>query len=244
MLPRVCEPPPVAPKLEADAYREMDHEEVNRRFVLDLLESGPVGPRVIDLGCGPALIPIALCELADQIADGNLDCADHGSDLSNLEVMGVDQCIEMLELARVELEFSGRVGQIQLEQVDLNDLDGLQSELAETVISNTVLHHLDDPINAMRLAVKTLRPGGRLFIRDLCRPGSDAEVERLVDLHGGPSTDAESPIAPRQLLRQSLHAALTLSEIREIMQSLGIETDRVKMTSDRHWTLDCTRPEI
>ncbi|MCM2371223.1 class I SAM-dependent methyltransferase [Aporhodopirellula aestuarii] len=243
MLPRVCEPPPLDPKLEADVYREMDHGDVNRGFVRDLFESGPVGPRVIDLGCGPALIPITLCETAAAIVEGSRPAVSHGSDLSSLQVMGVDHCVDMLELARVELEFAGMLGQIQLEQVDLNDPDGLQSELAETVISNTVLHHLESPINALRLGIKALRPGGRLFVRDLYRPETDREVERLVELHGGSAEAATSGIDPRQLLRQSLHAALTLEEIREIVATLGIDPGCVNMTSNRHWTLDCVRPE-
>ncbi|MFG0255394.1 MAG: class I SAM-dependent methyltransferase [Rhodopirellula sp. JB053] len=174
MLPRVCEPPPQDAKLDAEAYREMDHEEVNKRFVLDLLKSGPVGPRVVDLGCGPALIPIMLCETLEAIAEGSAGIegsADHPHCNPNeLQLMGVDYCVEMLELAQVEIDFAGRLDQIQLEHADLNDISSLQSELADTVISNTVLHHLDSPENALRLAMNVLRPGGRLFTRDLYRP--------------------------------------------------------------------------
>ncbi|EMI56343.1 class I SAM-dependent methyltransferase [Rhodopirellula sallentina] len=160
MLPRVCEPPPEDAKLDAEAYREMDHEEVNKRFVLDLLESGPVGPRVVDLGCGPALIPIILCETLEAIAEESTGADQPHANPDELQVMGVDSCVEMLELAQVEIDFAGRLDQIQLEHADLNDLSSLQSELAETVISNTVLHHLDSPENALRLAMKVLRPGG------------------------------------------------------------------------------------
>jgi len=251
MLTRVCEPPPADPKYEANLYREMDHGDVNRRFVNDLLDAGPIGPRVIDLGCGPALIPILVCEISESRAEAEPDCeaVAEGTDAPEpLRVMGVDHCIEMLELARTELEFAGRIEQIQLEQVDLNDPDGLPSECADTVISNTVLHHLDHPIGALRLALKTLRPGGRLFVRDLVRPATDEEVERLVALYAGASdadtgANESSTLSPAQLLRQSLHAALTLDEIRQILVELGADPERVVMTSDRHWTLDCPRPE-
>ncbi len=251
MLSRVCEPLTDDPRCEAEVYREMDHGDVNRRFVTDLLSGGPVGPRVIDLGCGPALIPIMLCEHAEQTAGGTSpsdaddDASDTDDDLpgenfSELEVMGVDNCAEMLELARIEIEFAGRLRQIQLQQIDLDDAEALQTDLAETVICNTVLHHLDDPSTAVRLAIRALRPGGRLFIRDLTRPETDADVERLVALHGGAANEDGNGISPRQLLRQSLHASLTLGEIRDLVSELGIDANCVNMTSDRHWTLDCS----
>jgi hypothetical protein len=75
--------------------------------------------------------------------------------------------------------------------------------------------------------------GGRLFVRDLARPDTDADVERLVTLFSG-----EESKYGQQLFRQSLHAALTLDEIRTIAGGLGIRPDDVQMTSDRHWTLD------
>lgn len=272
MLTRIGEPAAADPKLEANVYRDMDHREVNLRFVTDLLDAGPVGPRIIDLGCGPALIPILLCEVtesraesATQIASGSGGQIAIGSGVEisaasppppvPLRVMGVDHCIEMLELARLELEFAGRTAQIQLEQIDLSDPDGLPMEIADTVISNTVLHHLDDPSTALRVAWKALRLGGRLFVRDLFRPASAAEVERLVALHGGPEEECKDggelatngvvdrrSVSPSQLLRQSLYAALTLDEIKQMVEQLGIDRESVAMTSDRHWTLDCVRP--
>lgn len=234
MLSRVCEPLADDPKCEAVVYRDMDHGDVNRRFVTDLLSGGPVGPRVIDLGCGPALIPILLCECVAQL---------DSDDIRQLEVMGVDNCVEMLEIARIEIELAGRLREIQLQQIDLNDPEALQTNLANTVICNTVLHHLDDPSTALRLAIRALRPGGRLFIRDLVRPETDADVERLVVLHGGSARVDASGVSPPQLLRQSLHASLTLAEIRGLVSDLGIDADCVNMTSDRHWTLDCRCPE-
>lgn len=230
MLSRVCEPPAEDPKLEAALYRDMDHSDVNRCFVADLLSGGPVGPRVIDLGCGPALIPILLCEHVSQL---DLDGVCH------VEVMGVDNCVAMLELARMEIELAGRLKEIHLQQIELNDAEALQENLADTVISNTVLHHLDDPSSALKLAVRALRPSGRLFIRDLVRPQTEADVERLVALHGGTACGDPTDTSPSQLLRQSFHASLTLGEIRELVSSVGIGPECVNMTSDRHWTLDC-----
>jgi len=38
------------------------------------------------------------------------------------------------------------------------------------------------------------------------------------------------------LFRDSLHAALTLEEIRSLVVELGYAAETVTMTSDRHWT--------
>lgn len=233
MLKRILEPLPEDASTDARIYLEMDHAAVNQAFVEDLFQAGPVGPRVIDLGCGPALIPILICEHAERelAADST----------TPLEVMAVDQCVEMLELARYELEFAGRIEQIHLEQVDLTDPLSLQSEIADTIVCNSVLHHLPNPIDAVTLALRAARPGGRLFIRDLFRPDTESEVEAIVDRYCPDQPDSlehAQILYQRQLLRQSLNAALTLDEISEAVAGLGIDARSVKMTSDRHWTID------
>ncbi len=65
-IERILEPEVMDTPEEARDYNAMDHSEVNRKFVDDLL-AGPVGPRVIDLGCGPAAIPIELCQRAPSV---------------------------------------------------------------------------------------------------------------------------------------------------------------------------------
>ncbi|TWT92542.1 class I SAM-dependent methyltransferase [Neorhodopirellula pilleata] len=231
MIPRTCEPIADDPLVEAEIYRDMDHTIVNRQFVDDLILGGPVGPWVVDLGCGPAHIPILLCEAIQ--GDGGE--THYRPAQERLRVMATDVAVEMLEIAKFEIEMAGRVEQIELQQIDLNQPNALQADIADTLMCNTVLHHLDDPTNAIGLAIRAAKPGGRLFVRDLFRPASSAEVEALVEQHGGESSSA-------QLLRQSLHAAFTLDEIRTIIAPLGIEAEAVQITSDRHWTIDWTKP--
>lgn len=217
-LPRVPEPTFLTPADEASEYLGMDHSEVNRRFVDELL-TGPVGPRVIDLGCGPALIPIELC----------------GRDRS-YEVMAVDGTVEMLELAKVEIDMAGLLDRISLHHADATSMDDFEDAMADTVISNSLIHHLDEPANGLATAVRLVKPGGRLFVRDLYRPDSADTVEQLVQQYAGEENDHA-----QQLFRQSLHASLTLSEIRHLAGGLGISEQHVQMSSDRHWTIDWTK---
>lgn len=220
-LPRTLEPEVMDDELEVREYQQMDHSQVNERFVVDLIAGGDVGPRVIDLGCGTAEIPVLLCQR-----------------LNEAEVLAVDSSVEMLEAAKIEIELGGVVGRIYLEHADCKELAGFESQTANTVISNTVLHHIAEPALFLEQAVRILAPGGRLFIRDLVRPTTESDVEALVAQHAAGESDYA-----QQLLRQSLHAALTLNEVIEMLNDLGIPSTSIQMTSDRHWTLDWTRGE-
>ena len=215
-LPRVLEPEVMDSYEEAVEYDQMDHEAVNRAFVDDLIKGGTVGDRVVDLGTGTALIPIELCK---RHAD--------------VQVMAVDASVEMLDLAKRRIEIAGMLSRIQLMHGDAKSLDDLATAMADSVISNTLLHHLPEPAQAIAAAMRIVVPGGRIFIRDLVRPANADEVDRLVALHAGNATDAA-----KKLFRESLHAALTLEEARDLFASFGFPRTTVNMTSDRHWTFD------
>jgi ubiquinone/menaquinone biosynthesis C-methylase UbiE len=220
-LPRTPEPKTLSPLKEAEEYEAMDHQGVNLQFVEDLCSAGPVGPQVIDLGCGPASIAIELCRK-----------------LPSIDLRAIDGEVEMLEIAKREIDIAGMLDRISLDHADVCAMEHYQQGMADTVISNSLLHHLDEPRIGLETATRLLPPGGRLFLRDLVRPGSQEEIEALVERYTG----QENEIG-QQLFRQSLHAALTLDEIRQIasglgIRGLGISDESVQMTSDRHWTMD------
>lgn len=219
-LSRTLEPEVMDAGDEAHVYQAMDHRPVNERFVDDLIAGGPVGPRVVDLGCGPGDIPIVLSRRCPEVS-----------------VLGVDLSVPMLELAKVEIDIAGVIDRVTLEQADAKSMDGFDDRIAETVMSNSLAHHLDEPRAMLEQAIRLLTPGGRLFLRDLVRPDSEADVERLVELHAGEESETA-----QQLLRQSFHAALTLEEIRSLCGGFGFAAGHVQMTSDRHWTVDWVKP--
>ncbi len=216
LLLRVLEPEVMESYDEASEYDQMNHSAVNRAFVDDLIAGGAIGDRLVDLGTGTALIPIELCKRR-----------------SDVRVMAIDASVEMLELAKRRIEMASLIGRIQLMHGDAKSLEDVESEMADTVMSNSLIHHLPDPRQAISVAMRIVVPGGRIFIRDLVRPASGAEVDRLVNLH----TAGASAIA-KKMFRDSLHAALTLNEARELVVSCGFSPSSVKLTSDRHWTFD------
>ncbi|WP_218933794.1 class I SAM-dependent methyltransferase [Rubripirellula lacrimiformis] len=238
-ISRVLEPKASDLSQEAWDYHNMDLLAVNQRFVTDLMAGdlsagnrnapGPaaetpslVGPRVIDLGCGTAQILILLCQ-------------QH----SAVEAMGIDSEVAMLEIAKVEIDIAGMLDRILLQHADVTDMDVFEDGMADAVISNTVMHHLDQPELGFATAVRLVRPGGRLFVRDLFRPDTEDQVESLVEAHANGESDSG-----KQMLRQSLWAALTLDEARQIGSQLGVDPESIQMTSDRHWTIDWIKPDL
>jgi len=102
----------------------------------------------------------------------------------------------------------------------------------DAVISNSIIHHIPEPRSAFREMVRVLRPGGALFIRDLLRPRDLETLEAIVATYAGQANDRQ-----QRMFHDSLHAALSLDEVRALLRDAGLASDWVGQTSDRHWTI-------
>jgi ubiquinone/menaquinone biosynthesis C-methylase UbiE len=229
-LPRTLEPEVMDTAEEARDYDAMDHAEVNARFCEDLLAFRPgLSGKVLDVGTGTALIPIELCRRAPGVEMTALDLAAH-----------------MLALARRNVERAGLSGRIRLMQVDAKRA-GWPDRAFDAVVSNSIVHHIPDPRSVLAEMHRLVRPGGVLFVRDLARPESLERLAQLVSTYAPvPAIDDAEVRAmherQRDLFEASLHAALTVDEVRAMAAPLGVPADAVRATSDRHWTLACVRP--
>ena len=212
-LERVLEPEVMDTYEEARDYDSMGHQEVNTFFVQDLLASGEIGIDVLDVGTGTAQIPVELCRQ-------NEEC----------RVIAIDMAAHMLDLARFNIEVDGFTQRIYLQQIDAKDMN-FEQDMFDCVISNSIIHHIPQPRLVLQEAIRVARPGGLLFFRDLMRPGSGEEVSRLVEMYAGDENPHQ-----KQMFDDSLRAALSLEEIREMVTNLGFQGDSVQATSDRHWT--------
>jgi hypothetical protein len=65
----------------------------------------------------------------------------------------------------------------------------------------------------------------------LLRPPDESTLARLVATYAGSATEHQ-----QQMFRDSLGAALTLAEIRDLVATLGFDPAGVQQTTDRHWT--------
>lgn len=78
--------------------------------------------------------------------------------------VGIDANLEMLALARANLEAAG-LKHCSVRQGDLYDL-AMPRDSFDVVMLHQVLHYLDDGARAIREAARVLRPGGRLLVVD------------------------------------------------------------------------------
>lgn len=219
MLSRLLEPEVMDSPREAMDYDAMDHSTVNRVFVDDFLQlwrarfGGGVVGEVLDLGTGTAQIPIELLRREP-----------------GFQVLAIDLAESMLAIGRRNVEAAGFSDAIQLELIDAKRLPYADDRFA-AVMSNSIVHHIPEPVDVLAAACRVVRPGGLLFIRDLLRPPDDAAVRQLVDTYAAGANEHQ-----RQLFEASLRAALSLEEVRDLVSRLGHQPDQVRRTSDRHWT--------
>ncbi|MDC0675721.1 class I SAM-dependent methyltransferase [Nannocystis radixulma] len=223
MLQRILEHEVMDTPEDARDYDAMDHAAVNAAFCDDFLALGPPPACIVDFGTGTALIPIALCERA-----------------AGFSVVAIELAENMLALARDNVTRAKLGERILFEKADAK---GTRFEDASfgAVISNSIVHHIPEPGQLFAEMWRVAARGAVLFVRDLHRPNSEAEVDRLVALYTGePPRDAALVASferQRALFRDSLCASLTVAEIAAMVAPLGIPAAAVTMTSDRHWTL-------
>jgi ubiquinone/menaquinone biosynthesis C-methylase UbiE len=224
VLPRTPEPEIMDSETEARDYDAMDHREVNATFCVDLLAVRSEPRRVLDAGTGTALIAIELCRRAGEAT-----------------VEAIDRAGPMLALGRTNVQRAGMEGRIRLAMLDATDTGRADGDF-DTVMSNSLAHHIPDPRTLFAELWRLVGEGGLLFVRDLARPDDAGQVESLAERYAsvpGRASPEEKARHERQraLFVASLHAALTVDEVRAMTAPLGIRGAAVRMTSDRHWTL-------
>jgi ubiquinone/menaquinone biosynthesis C-methylase UbiE len=212
-MQRVTEPEVMDSPQEAIEYDAMDFLDVNTAFAELALELGPPQGLVLDAGTGTARIPILMCQRRPQ-----------------WQIIGIDLAQSMLDVGQKNLEQSGLQQQIQLELVDAKQLP-YPDEHFDIVVSNSLIHHLPNPLPFLCELKRVLKPKGAILLRDLLRPDSQQSLDAIVE-----RVAADCNPHQTQLFRDSLHAAFTLDEVNELMQQAGLDGVRVYQSSDRHWT--------
>lgn len=214
-MQRVLEPEVMDTWEEAVDYDAMDFVEVNTAFAQRAVELGPLAAKVLDAGTGTARIPVLLCQMKPQ-----------------WRVWGVDLAQNMLQIGCQHVEQTGLQNQILLELVDAKQLP-YENGHFEMVVSNSLVHHLPDPLPFFLELKRVLQPNGAILIRDLIRPPDQATMNSLVE-----SIGTEYNKHQKKLFRDSLYAALTLDEVNQPISQVGLQGVRVYQSSDRHWTAE------
>jgi trans-aconitate methyltransferase len=206
--------------VQARAYAEADFSEPHEAFVRYFRERFPAHAprRVLDLGCGPA-------DVTARFA-----CA-----FPEAEILAVDGAAAMLALARERLERAGCAQRVTLR---LGRLPGFAlAERFDTILSNSLLHHLADPMALWESVRRHARPAAAVFVMDLVRPASRAAAERLVAEHAA----GEPEILRRDFLASLLAAYRpdeVAAQLRQVRLDLAVET-----VSDRHMVIYGRMPQ-
>jgi ubiquinone/menaquinone biosynthesis C-methylase UbiE len=215
-MDRFPEPEVMDDPAQAVAYARADFAEVNQAFVDRFRAAFPEfgAGRVVDLGCGPADIPIRLARA-----------------LPAAVITGVDASAPMLDLARRAVAAAGLADRILLVEGRLPGLP-LPAGGFDAVTSNSLVHQLPDPAPFWQEARRLGRPGAAILVVDLSRPDSPAAAQGIVEAY---SAD-EDPVLKRDFFN-SLCAAFTLDEVAAQLRAAGLGHLKAEMISDRHWAV-------
>ena len=215
-LPRVPEPQLMAEMEQARAYALADFEEPHSRFIELIRECYPgeefEGFGEIRIGLGrPADIPRRFAEAFPK-----------------MRMHAIDGSEAMLHFARITIDSLRLHEQIRLFKRLLPD-DTLPKEQYTAVISNSLLHHLAEPMVLWESIKRYAAPGAPVFVMDLVRPATLEEVDNLVWRYA-----RNEPQILQEDFRHSLLAAYTPEEVRQQLSRAGLDGLSLKEVSDRH----------
>lgn len=212
-MERVLEPELMEDRAQARAYANADFSDVNQGFVDRFRAMFPEVTRgsLVDLGCGPADIPIRLARA-----------------LPGLDITAVDGSEAMLGHARGAVGKVGLTDRIHLLQARVPGLP-LYPRSFDAVVSNSLLHHLSRPRVFWQELARLGRPGAAVFVMDLSRPDSPERAREIVETAAGD----EDPILKQDFFN-SLLAAFTPDEVRSQLGAVLAYLD-CRIISERHW---------
>ncbi len=215
MLKRILEPEVMDTLQDAIEYDSMDFDEVNNIFADRAVELLPEEGLILDLGTGTARIPILILKRNPK-----------------LKIVAVDLSENMLRVGRDNLLREGFEEKIILEIIDAKKMKYPDAKF-DGVISNSLIHHIPDPMPVFQEINRIVKKEGAILIRDLFRPVNLHIVEELVKAYAGDADEHQ-----KKLFRDSLIASFTSTEIESIVKGAKINNVKIYHCSDRHWSVE------
>lgn len=214
-MERIPEPELMNEPIQAHAYAQADFSEAHDRFVVLFAKKFsklPLTGTALDLGCGPG-------DITRRFARSYPAWRLHG----------IDGAANMLALGRAANAEAKLDSRIELFERQL-PCPSLPLAAYDAVISNSLLHHLRDPLVLWRSVRQFARPGAPVFIMDLLRPVSSQAAQELVNRYA-----ANEPIVLRADFLASLCAAFTPAEVRAQLDEVDLTALQTEIVSDRHF---------
>ncbi|MCG9128879.1 methyltransferase domain-containing protein [Candidatus Poribacteria bacterium] len=214
-MERIVEPEVMDTPEAAAAYDAMEHGEVDQAFVDRVIALGASTGHFLDVGTGPAQIPIILAKTCP-----------------NIQITAIDLSEEMLKIAEQHVIDAGLHDRITLQLVDAKDLP-FPDKSFDGLISNSIVHHIHDSLRALIDMGRVVKPNGLVLIRDLIRPETISDAQGFVDKYAADDTPYQ-----QKLYYDSFLAAFTISEVNEMLIQMNIPGATVEQSTDRHWSIE------
>lgn len=214
-MKRVLEPELMDDEEQVLAYAHANFEKENQVFVQQFVEANPEfeSGHVLDLGCGPADIPIRLVRARP-----------------GCRVTAVDASGPMIRLAREAVREAGLQERISLRCERFQTL--ALAEPVDATISNSLVHHILNPLQFWYRVKQLTKSGGSVLVMDLLRPESPEAARAIVDQYA-----ANEPAILRRDFYNSLLAALTEDEVAAHLAELNLSRLFIDVIDDRHWVV-------
>lgn len=217
-MERTPEPDLMNEPAQAKAYAEADFSQPHENFV-DLFKEyfsrqsngQALKGNVLDLGCGPGDVTI-------RFAKRFPDCS----------ILAVDGANAMLELGKKAVEAEGLSDRISFQKLYLPD-ERIDAQDFQAIISNSLLHHLNDPQSLWQTVKSNAQEGTFLFVMDLMRPRNERGAKELMQEYA-----SDEPEILQKDFYNSLLAAYTIAEVEEQLERERLLELKVLPVSDRH----------
>jgi 2-polyprenyl-3-methyl-5-hydroxy-6-metoxy-1,4-benzoquinol methylase len=212
---RILEPELMEDEAQVLAYAAADFEEENQGFLDRFREYFPefTEGHILDLGCGPGDIPVRFARA-----------------LPSCRITGVDASEPMIGLAGVAVKQAGLADRITFRCERFQGVSLI--EPVDAVVSNSLLHHVPNPLQFWYRLRQLVKPGSPVLVMDLLRPDSPEEAQAIVDRNA-----AKEPEILRRDFYNSLLAAFTEDEVAAQLAEMNLSRLIVDVVDDRHWVV-------
>ncbi len=215
---RVLEPELMEDKEQVIAYAHADFTDSIGWYTDTFLEKFPHAKQILDVGCGPADVPI---HIAIHKKDAHVVALDGSSEMISYAQKLISEKYPKVQ-SSIEL-YCGRLQEFNPQRFSF-----------DAIISKDFLHHLENPMDLWSFIRQHALPGTALYHMDLLRPNSVEDAKNIVERVAGEG----HPIL-KQDFYNSLLAAFTLDEIKEQLLRVGLHTLKVsKTTTGRHFIIE------
>jgi len=213
-MKRIPEPELMDDHEQAIAYANADFEEPHENFVTLFQQAFPgheFTGVLLDLGCGPGDITRRVAKRFPEV-----------------RIDAVDGAAAMLDEGRRLTAGASEAARINYIQGVLPGCK-LPQQYYDGIFSNSLLHHLADPMVLWRSIQQHAKPGAPVFVMDLLRPDDEETAKAFVEQYA-----AGEPEILKADFYNSLLAAFDMNEVRQQLTESGLHQLKVEQVSDRH----------